>query len=114
MSRPAPQSRDFYHRHPYYEVPEMLQKGGLFDNENDGTEHFSVILGSDLVLSAQTPVGKDYVEVWAFDSDGNGLEVMACFRTPADALAALPVVSQMSRELYPNHLLMDRAARETA
>lgn len=110
MSRPAPQSTDYYHRHPYYEVPDNLEKNGLLSN---GTEFFSLVLGSDLILSVQKAPG-ECIKAWAFDSDGNPLAVLGAFLGSNDLLAALPIVAEMARTLYPNHLLMDSAAKEPA
>lgn len=106
-----PTVADDWHQHPYFTAPTLrplfLSEPSHPLREDRVKEHASIVVGSDLVLSVQSTGDRDLI-VLPFDGDGNVLadEGLARFRTLADALTALPIVADVARQLFPNHLLM--------
>lgn len=63
---------------------------------------FSLRIAYDLQLTVERDTDGSF-QVWVQDSDSNTLLSIGAFHSTADALAALPVLTQTAIRLYPKH-----------
>lgn len=118
----------FWHQFPVYDV--TYRKVDRYGDPQPMTDYVAwcIVAGSDLQLQCERQqIRADTEDRWkellhsgereqwivrTYDGDGNDLNVLGQFRSPGDALAALPSLLTVAHMLYPNFLLMARDAED--
>jgi hypothetical protein len=97
---------EYWRQFPEFEVPKVPP---LRDAE-DASERVRIVIGSDLLLTIHAVLSEGVVVALSNGEDEH-LSDIGRARTVAEALAALPVLVDVARSLYPNWLLMNKHAK---
>jgi hypothetical protein len=101
----GPLHPEYWRQFPEFHVPEIPP---LWDTE-EASERVRVVIGSDLLLTIYA-IASEGVVIALSDGNNQHLCDIGRSRTVAEALAALPVLTDVARSLCPNWLLMNKHA----
>jgi hypothetical protein len=102
----GPMHSEYWRQFPEFDIPEVLP----LRDAGDASERIRIVIGSDLLLTIYAIAGEGVV-IALSDGDDQHLCDLGRSRTVAEALAALPVLTDVARSLCPNWLLMNKQAK---